>query len=297
MTTAPAFARGGHRRRSLRWAASLWRVTKKNPVGMAGVAIVFAYVIVALLADIVAPYGSLDQELSATLQAPSASHIMGTDALGRDVFSRLVYGARISLQVGFLSVLLGITAGALWGMVAAYGGGWIDTLSMRVVDVWMTVPTLILALLLVSLLEPSVTNVTLALGIAVVPRATRLVRSSSLSVMQEPYMESAICVGAGTPRILLRYLLPNVTAPIIVFATGILAANILAEATLSFLGLGIPPPHPSWGRMLSGNNLVFFETAPWLGIFPGLFLAGLVLAVNLAGDMMRDVWDPRLRGA
>jgi peptide/nickel transport system permease protein len=297
MVTAPAFARGGHRRRSLRWAVSLWRLTKKNPVGMAGFAIVFAYVIVALFADIVAPYGALDQELSATLQAPSASHIMGTDTLGRDVFSRLVYGARISLQVGFLSVLLGISTGAIWGMIAAYSGRWVDTLSMRIVDVWMTVPTLILALLLVSLLEPSVTNVTLALGIAVVPRATRLVRASSLGVMQEPYMESAVCVGARTPRIILRYLLPNVTAPIIVFATGILAANILAEATLSFLGLGIPPPHPSWGRMLSGNNLIFFETAPWLGIFPGLFLAGLVLAVNLAGDMMRDVWDPRLRGA
>jgi ABC-type dipeptide/oligopeptide/nickel transport system permease subunit len=260
------------------------------------IALVLVYVVVAIFAKQIATHDPLAADFSAILKGPSLGHIMGTDDIGRDLFSRIVYGTRISLYVGFLSVAIGIGIGSVWGLTAAYLGGTADLISQRIVDVAMTIPDIVVALLLVSMFGSSLNNVVIALGIAIVPRGARLARGSALGVMPQPYVESAVCAGASAPRIISRHLLPNVAAPLLIYATGLLGFAIVAEATLAFLGLSVPPPDPSWGRMLSGRNLAYFEVNPAMAIFPGMALAFLVLAVNLAGDTLRDVWDPRLRG-
>ncbi len=280
----------------VRWGHSALQVARRKPLGAVAIGIVLLYVVVAIFANQIATHDPLAQDFGATLEGPSTAHIMGTDDIGRDLFSRIVHGARISLYVGFLSVAIGMGIGSLWGLTTAYLGGAVDLVSQRLVDVLLTVPDIVVALLLVSMLGSDINNVVIALGVAIVPRGARLSRGSALGVMPQPYVESAIAVGAGAPRIIFRYLLPNVAAPLLVYATGLFGFAIVAEATLAFLGLSVPPPDPSWGRMLSGRNLAYFEVNPAMAIFPGVALAILVLAVNLAGDVLRDVWDPRLRG-
>lgn len=280
----------------VRWGHSTLRVARSKPLGAVSVGIVLFYVVVAIFANQIATHDPLAPDFGAILEGPSIEHLMGTDDIGRDLFSRIVHGARISLYVGFLSVVFGMGIGSLWGLTTAYFGGTIDLLSQRVVDVLMTVPDIVVALLLVSMVGSDINNVVFALGIAIVPRGARLSRGSALAVMPQPYVESAISAGAAAPRIIFRYLLPNVAAPLLVYATGLLGFAIVAEATLAFLGLSVPPPDPSWGRMLSGRNLVYFEINPAMAVFPGLALAILILAVNLTGDVLRDAWDPRLRG-
>ncbi len=280
----------------VRWGHSALQVARRKPLGAVAVGIVLLYGAVAIFANQIATHDPLAPDFGAILEGPSTAHIMGTDDIGRDLFSRIVHGTRISLYVGFLSVVFGMGIGSLWGLTTAYLGGVVDLISQRVVDVLLTVPDIVVALLLVSLVGSDINNVVIALGIAIVPRGARLSRGSALAVMPQPYVESAIAVGATAPRIISRYLLPNVAAPLMVYATGLLGFAIVAEATLAFLGLSVPPPDPSWGRMLSGRNLTYFEVNPAMAVFPGVALAILILAVNLAGDVLRDVWDPRLRG-
>lgn len=277
----------------LRGLASFCR---RKPLGGLGLVIVAVFLLVVASAPLIAPFEPVThREAAYSLHSPDRHYLMGGDLLGRDVFSRIVFGARISLIVGLLSVFMGVGAGTLWGIISAYYGGRVDLVGQRLVDTMMSIPGLILALTLVAVLGASIANVVIALGIAIVPTATRLVRGAALTVKENQYIEAARAVGAGDRRILLRHILPNVMAPVLVYATVVFGANIIAEASLSFLGLGVPPPAPSWGGMLSGEVRVYFERAPWLALFPGAALGLVVLSVNLLGDALRDVWDPRLR--
>ncbi len=277
------------------WA--LWQFARRKPLGAAGGLIVLALVFSALFASYVAPHNPLAVNAKAALEPPGGAFLLGTDNLGRDVLSRVIFGARISLLVGLLSVALGIGLGSMLGLASGYLGGLTDLVVQRGVDILISFPTLVLALAIVAVLGPSIVNVTLAIGIVMVPTASRVVRGSTLSVRENAYVEAASVVGCGHLRILGRHILPNVTAPIIVVATVNLGTAILSEAALSFLGVGPPPPTPTWGGMLSGEGRQFMEAAPWMALYPGLAISAVVFGFNLLGDALRDVWDPRLRGS
>jgi peptide/nickel transport system permease protein len=265
----------------------------RNPIGLIGAAIVLFTILLALLAPIVSPYVPSAQGYG-RLVAPSSSHWMGTDELGRDQLSRIIYGARVSLQVGAVSVVLALVAGVLIGIVAGFYRGWIDDWLMRLVDIVFAFPGLVLAIVIAGLLGPSRTNAMIAIGIVYAPAFARVIRGSVLSVMAESYVEAARVVGASDVRIMAHHLLPNILAPIIVMATVYLSTAILSEASLSFLGLGTQPPEPSWGGMLNAARR-FMELAPWLAIFPGGAIMLVVLGFNFLGDGLRDILDPRLR--
>ena len=274
--------------------AALGRLLRRQPLGAAGGLIVFALIAVAVLAPRLAPHGPKEAAFAPYLP-PSAEFPMGTDQIGRDVLSRVVWGARLSLYVGLVSVVFGITAGSLWGAVTAYLGGAADTGSQRVVDSLMALPPIILALALMAALGQSVNNVIIALVVLLTPTAARTVRSIALGIIASPYMESARAVGATNWRIISRHLNPNCMAGYIVLVTTNVSYAIVVEASLSFIGAGAPPDEPSWGGMLTAG-IQAIETAPWMVFFPGLAISLAVFGLNLFGDSIRDVTDPRLRG-
>lgn len=277
----------------LRWAL---RTARRKPIGVISLFIILLLIFSALFADAVAPFDPVKTSRE-TYQSPSARHLFGTDNIGRDIFSRIIHGARISLMVGIISVAIGTAAGSVLGLVSGYLEGSFDLLVQRIVDALQAIPGLILAMALVSVLGPSTFNTFLAIGIILIVPNVRVVRGAVLSVKRNVYVEAAQVTGASTIRILLRHILPNVTAPILILGSVYLGSAILIEASLSFLGLGTQPPNPSWGAMLSQEGRRYMESAPWMAIFPGVAISVTVLAFNLLGDTLRDIWDPRLRGA
>lgn len=273
------------------------RFIRRYPLGAVGGGLIALLVLVAAFAPVIATHDQYALSARERLQAPSREHYFGTDELGRDIFSRIVYGARISLQVGFIAVGLGVIFGTVVGLACAYFGGTVDFWLQRLVDALFAFPTIILALAIVAVLGPSTTNVVIAVGIVSIPRIARVVRASALGVMAQPFIEASRSMGSGHVRIVFRHIFPNVFAPIIVMATAGFGSAILSEAALSFLGVGTPPPEPSWGIMLSGAAQQFIRVAPWMAIFPGIAISLAVFGFNLFGDALRDALDPRLRTA
>jgi peptide/nickel transport system permease protein len=274
--------------------AQVWRFARQKRLGALGALIIIVLLTVGLFAPWIAPYGP-NESTNQFYQSPRAAYPFGTDHLGRDLLSRVIAGARISLQVSILAVLLGTGGGALIGLVSGYFGGWVDMVCQRVVDILLALPGILLALTIAAALGASLQNVILAIGISIIPGAARIVRSAVLSAKENQYVEAAVVIGADATRIMRGHILPNVMAPIIVIASIQLGSAILSEASLSYLGLGVPLNVPSWGSMLSGSALRYMIRAPWMAIFPGLALTLVVLGVNLFGDALRDILDPRLR--
>jgi peptide/nickel transport system permease protein len=268
---------------------------RRRPLGALGGAIIVVLGLAALLAPLIAPYDPLETNFLTMLRPPSREFLFGTDAFGRDVLSRLIYGARTALLIGFTSSILGASLGALLGTVSAYFGGKVDLLLQRVMDIFLSFPLIVLALGVVAVLGTGVLNVILAIAVPIVPQVARVVRASALSVRAMPYVEAARAVGAGHWRIIVRHMLPNVMPPYLIMLTAFLGQAILLEASLSFLGLGVAEPTPAWGLMLRGAGVQFAERAPWLAIAPGLAISVTVFAFNLFGDALRDALDPRLR--
>jgi peptide/nickel transport system permease protein len=278
-----------------RWISAILHFVRHRPLGAIGAGIVLAMVALAATAGFIAPYDPLENDYAAMLAAPNAAHWLGTDAFGRDVFSRIVYGSRTALMVGLGASLIGATLGSLIGVASAYFGGRVDLIVQRVMDVFFAFPVIILALAVVAVLGTGAGNVILAIATPMVPRCARVVRSSALSVREMPYVDAARASGFGHGRIILRHMLPNVMAPILIMSTAFLGEAILLEASLSFLGLGVQEPTAAWGLMLRGAAVEFAETAPWMAIFPGLAISLAVFGFNLFGDSLRDALDPRLR--
>ena len=269
-------------------------LVRRQPMGAVGLVLVLVVVLAAVFAPQITAYAP--EALSGpALAAPSGRHWFGTDDLGRDVFSRVIHGGRISLSVGALSVLIGCAAGTALGLLSGYRGGWVDLAVQRMVDSLMALPTLVLALAIVAALGINQRNVIMAIVIAMVPQITRIIRGSVLALCAEVYVEAARGLGVRTPRIMARHILPNLVGPIVVIATAFFGTAIVTEAALSFVGLGTPPPTPSWGNMMSGSARTYIVSAPWMAFYPGLALSLLVFGVNLVGDAIRDVLDPRLR--
>ena len=275
---------------------ALWIFCWRKPLGALGGLIVLVLLLLALFAPWIAPYSYDETIPGARMKAPGAQFWMGTDNLGRDVFSRVVYGAGVSVTVGFGAVLLANVFATLIGITSGYFGGAYDICVQRVVDAWQSFPFLVVILSMMAVLGPGLLNLVLALGVLGAAAGSRVIRGTTISVMQNTYVEAARALGAGHLRIMLRYVLPNVAATIIILATIGLGAAILAESALSFLGFGVPPPYPSWGAMLSGSGRSFMYRAPWMAIWPGAAISLAVFGFNMLGDALRDVLDPRLRG-
>jgi peptide/nickel transport system permease protein len=273
---------------------SAFRRLRRNRGAMAGLYLVFVLMAVAVLADSLAPYDPIRVTPDAALQAPGGKYLLGTDPLGRDVLSRLIHGARISLRVGLVSVGIAAMVGTTLGLLAGFYGRWLDLVVMRLMDLMLAFPNVLLALAIIAILGPSIFNLMVAVGISATPGYARLVRGSVLSAKENVYVEAAVAVGAADGLIIRRHILPNVLAPIIILATLGMAGAILTGAALSFLGLGVQPPTPEWGTMLSdGRN--YLRKAWWITTFPGLAIMMTVLAINMLGDGLRDALDPRLK--
>lgn len=279
------------------WFTSVMDFIRRKPLGAFGATIVCLLILAAISAPLIATHDHLAQDVPNRLKEPGARFLFGTDNFGRDVFSRIVFGSRVSLYVGLLSVSIGTIIGVLLGVTSGYLGGKFDLLVQRVVDGLLGFPSLVLALLMVVVLKPSLEAVAIAIAIAFTPRMVRLSRASALSVKEEVYVLAGRAMGASTHRIVLMHVLPNSLAPVFVLATGYLGTAIVVEASLSFLGLGVPPPHPSWGGMLQFGARGYLEAAPWLTLFPGVALSLVVFSFAVFGDALRDVLDPRLRAA
>jgi peptide/nickel transport system permease protein len=245
---------------------------------------------------VITSYDPLSTNAAVSLAAPGVGHVMGADFMGRDMYSRIVYGARISLAVGIGSTSLGCLFGVVIGLASGYLGGWVDLVTQRVIDMLQALPLLVLALVMAASLGPSLPNTIVAIAIPLIPYVARVIRANTLTLREMPFVEAARAVGMSELRIAARHVLPNTLAPLIVLATAQLGSAILTEASLSFLGLGIPEPHPSWGRMLSESAAEYVRTAPWLVVFPGLAISLAVFGTNLLGDALRDMLDPRQRG-
>lgn len=276
------------------------RLARRKPLGAVSAVIVLALVLVAILAPVLAPRDPYELNLNERglpirMEAPSAAFPLGTDPLGRDVLSRIVYGSRVSLIVGFASVVIGTLLGTVLGLVSGYWEGRPDAVIQRAVDTAMSVPGIVLALAVMSVLGQSLVNIILVIALVIAPGASRVVRGTVLAVKQETFVDAAHALGASPGRVVARHVLPNVFAPILVIATVWLGNAIVIEAALSFLGLGTPPPTPTWGGMLAGEGRRNLETAPHLAIFPGVAISVVVLAFNMLGDALRDLLDPRLR--
>lgn len=276
--------------------AALWRVGKAKPLGTISVVLLVLLILTAIFRSFLAPYDPLELLMGEELMAPGRQHWMGTDHLGRDILSRIIYGAWISLYVGTVAVALQTVIGTLIGLISGYLGGSADLWIQRLMDAIMSIPMLLLAILVMSVLGPGLNNVVVVIAVTGVPRLNRIVRGATMSAVEEDYVLAARGMGASWRRITLRHVLPNIMAPIIVVATMAIGGAILVEASLSFLGMGTPPPTPSWGGELAGNARNWMDQAPWMAVFPGLALGLVVLAVNLLGDAIRDVLDPRLKG-
>ncbi len=278
------------------WRAIL-RFLRNKPLGASGLGILIVFGIMALTAPYVVPKDILQTDQNAILRPPNADAWFGTDQFGRDIFSRTIYGSRVSMLVGFAVLAMGTTVGAVLAVITAYIGGKVDLVTQRIVDALMAFPRLILALVLMSVLGISMFNLILAISIGTMPNALRTVRSVVLSIKASNYVDSARAVGASDLRIMFNHVAPNCMAPYLVIASVGLGAAILGEASLSFLGVGSPEQAVTWGSLLSQDKLQFFALAPWLAIFPGLFLTLLVFGINILGDALRDTLDPRLRGS
>jgi peptide/nickel transport system permease protein len=278
------------------WWHDLGLFIKRKPLGAIGAVLLLLFVLIALLAPALATHDPDLNDYRARIKPPSAQHWFGTDNFGRDIYSRVIYGTQISIYVGVLSTLLGTSVGALIGLFSGFVGGRTDQFIQRLADIMFTIPPLVLAMVIATLLGPSLINVIIAIAIPRLPTTNRVIRSAVLAAKENLYVEASRAIGCGNQRIMLRHLLPNVTAPYIVVATANLAGAILTETTLSFLGMGVPPPAPSWGRMLSVEGMRYFETATWMAIFPGIFISATVFSANLFSDALRDMLDPKLRG-
>lgn len=276
------------------WAA-LRKFILTKPLGAAGAVVIIVMALAAIFAEAIAPYDAYEINQRLQFGAPNLSHWLGTDDFGRDVLTRLIYGARIALFIGLASSFLGATAGAIIGVVSAYLGGRTDLYLQRLMDIMLAFPLLILALAIVTVLGRSIPNLILAIAIPVIPRTARIVRSSALSAKEHVYVEAARAVGGSHVRVMFRHIVPNIVAPYLIVLTAQLGGAILTEASLSFLGLGTAEPTPSWGLMLSGGAPMYAEKAPWLAIFPGLAISLAVFGFNLFGDSLRDALDPKLR--
>lgn len=268
---------------------------RRYPLGAVGLVLIVVFVLMAVLAPWITGFDPTATNPRASLAKPSEEHWLGADFMGRDVYSRIVYGAQISLAVGLGSTLLGCLFGVTIGLASGYFGGWFDLVTQRLIDIMQALPLLVLALVMAASLGPSLQNTIIAIAIPLVPQVARIIRSNTLSLREMPFVEAARAVGMSEWTIAMRHVLPNTIAPLIVVATAQLGSAILTEAALSFLGLGIPEPHPSWGRMLSESAAEYVRTAPWLVVFPGLAISLVVFATNLLGDALRDILDPRQR--
>lgn len=270
-------------------------LARRYPLGAVGAIIVLTFVLTAVFANFIAPFDPTSTDAKASLARPGGTFWLGADFMGRDMFSRIVYGARISLAVGLGATLLGGVLGVSVGLMSGYLGGWVDLATQRLMDIMQSLPLLVMALVMAAALGPSLENTIIAIAIPLVPTVARIVRSNTLSLREQPFVEAARAVGMGEVRIAVRHVLPNTLAPLIVLGTAQLGSAILVEASLSFLGLGIPEPYPSWGRMLSESAAEYVRTAPWLVIFPGVAISMTVFGTNLLGDALRDILDPRQR--
>jgi peptide/nickel transport system permease protein len=291
-----AAAPGLTRPRDSTWTV-VWRFVRKKPLGAAGGVLMLAMLLTALLANVLQTHDPIATDATATLARPSEEHWLGTDHLGRDIYSRIVHGARVSLIVGIGSTLLGSVLGGVIGLLSGYAGGKTDLTAQRLLDILQGLPLLVLALVMSASLGPSVQNVIIAISIPIVPRASRVIRASVLSIREMQYVEAARALGLRHLRIAFRHVLPNTVGPFIVLVTAQLGSAILVEAALSFLGLGVPEPYPSWGRMLSVSAAEYAQKAPHLVLFPGIAISLAVFGSNLFGDALRDTLDPRLRGS
>ena len=269
----------------------------RKPLGALGGVLLVAMLSLGLFADWVAPYGYDEADMFARLKPSSPAHWLGTDNLGRDLLSRVIHGARVSMAVGFGAVALGLAGATLVGLLSGYFGGRVDIAVQRLVDAFMCFPLLLVALTIMALIGPGLGNVILALGLVIAVRDSRVIRSSVLAVKANLYVEAARALGVGHGAMLRRHIAPNIFAPLMILATVNIGAVILIEAALSFLGFGVPPPRPSWGGMLSGAGLVHMLRAPWLALWPGVALSLTVFGANMLGDALRDLLDPRLRGS
>lgn len=277
-----------------------WRrlafLAQRHLLGTIGLGIMVLFVCTAIFANLICRFDPLSIDSAHRLTPPGALHWIGTDSFGRDVWSRIVHGARISLAVGIGSTALGSSIGVMIGLASGYLSGWVDLVFQRLTDILQALPLLVLALVMTAALGPSLPNVMLAIAIPLIPTVARVIRANTLALRELPFIEAAKSIGMSETRIALRHVLPNTIAPLIVLATAQLGSTILTEASLSFLGLGIPEPYPSWGRMLSESAVEYVRVAPWLVIFPGIAISLAVFGTNLFGDALRDVLDPRQRG-
>ena len=300
MAVGPAeleFPGTGALARRASWGATVVRFARKKPLGAIGGVIMLIMALTAVFADVLATHDPIATDASATLAKANGEHWLGTDHLGRDMYSRIVHGARVSLVVGIGSTLLGSVMGGVIGLLSGYAGGKTDLIAQRLLDILQGLPLLVLALVMSAALGPSIHNVIIAISIPIVPRASRIIRASVLSIREMQYVEAARALGLRHLRIAFRHVLPNTIGPFIVLVTAQLGAAILVEAALSFLGLGVPEPYPSWGRMLSVSAAEYAQKAPHLVLFPGIAISLAVFGSNLFGDALRDTLDPRLRGA
>ena len=295
MATIETFVEPSEGTATAGWRSVIVDFCRRRPLGAIGAAVVLLNIVVAVLANLISPYDPLATDYGAMLAAPNRAHWLGTDAFGRDVLTRLIYGSRTAMIVGFACAFVGATLGTVIGVASAYFGGKVDLLVQRVMDIFLSFPLIILALAVVAMLGTGLENVIAAITIPMIPRAALVARSSALAVREMPYVDAARAAGFRHGRIILRHMSPNVMAPYLIMLTSFLGQAILLEASLSFLGLGVSEPTPAWGLMLRGAAVQFAESAPWMAVFPGLAISLAVFAFNLFGDSLRDALDPRLR--
>jgi peptide/nickel transport system permease protein len=279
----------------LGWAGTALQFARRKPLGAAGAAVVLLMVLVAVFANVVAPYDPLQTHYDEMFARPSAQHWLGTDSFGRDVLSRIIYGSRTALLVGFGASVVGATLGLVIGTASGYFGGRVDMIVQRILDVFLSFPLIVLALAVVAILGTGTLKVILAILVPMVPRAARVCRSNALAIRESPYVDAARASGFRHARIILRHMVPNIIPPYLIVLTAFLGQAILLEASLSYLGLGVQEPTPAWGLMLQGGAEEYAESAPWIPFFPGLAITLAVFAFNLFGDSLRDVLDPKLR--
>jgi peptide/nickel transport system permease protein len=282
-------------RKTRSWLSAVARFARRNPLGAAGGVVMIIMLLVAVFAELIAPYNPVANAFDRLHEPPSLENWFGTDQFGRDVFSRIVYGARTALLVGFASAVVGASLGLVLGVASAYFGGRIDLLFQRIVDIFMAFPLIIMALAVIAIFGTGAQNVIIAITIPFIPRCARVVRSSALAIREMPYIDAARANGFSHARIILRHMVPNVMAPFLIMITAFVGQAILLEASLSYLGLGVQEPTPAWGLMLQGGAEEYAESAPWIAIFPGIAISLAVFSFSLLGDALRDEFDPKMR--